>query len=80
MMVMTFKTRKPIVEDMGDRILTTDEVLKILPVSKSTLWRLEKQGIFPMHFKIGPRKNGWMESEVVSWIDNVQEGNLNGKA
>ena len=64
------------VEEFGDRILTTDEILKMLPVSKSTLWRLEKQGLFPMHFKLGLRRNGWMESDVVSWLDNVQEGNI----
>jgi prophage regulatory protein len=79
MKFMTNSEARCIVEDMGDRILTTEQVLEILPVSKSTLWRLEKQGIFPRHFKVGSRKNGWLESDVQSWIDNVQEGNITVK-
>jgi predicted DNA-binding transcriptional regulator AlpA len=73
---MTNADVKYMMEDVGDRILTQKEVLEILPVSRSTLIRMQKQGLFPPHFKIGVRKNGWLESEVVSWIDNVQEGNI----
>ena len=36
--------------------------------SKPHIWRLEGAGLFPMHIKLGPGRNGWIESEVDAWI------------
>lgn len=55
--------------EVGDRILQTDDILTMFPIGRTTLWRLEKAKLFPNHFKIGG-KNCWLESEVVSWMEN----------
>ena len=41
---------------------------KGIPYSKAHLWRLENQGRFPMHVRIGAACNGWVESEIDEWI------------
>ncbi len=33
-----------------------------------TLWRWEREGIFPKRIKIGRRSVAWLESEVEEWF------------
>ena len=56
-----------------DRVLT----LKLLRfptvrertgLSRSTIWRLERQGDFPKHRRISANVVAWVEAEVMSWI------------
>ena len=56
-----------------DRVLT----LKLLRfptvrertgLSRSTIWRLERQGDFPKHRRISANVVAWVEEEVMSWI------------
>jgi prophage regulatory protein len=37
-------------------------------LSRSTIWRLERQGEFPRHRRISPNAVGWLEHEVDAWI------------
>jgi prophage regulatory protein len=50
------------------RILKKPEVLARCGVSDTTLWRMEQRGEFPQHLKLSPRRVGWLESEIESWI------------
>ncbi len=34
----------------------------------STVWRWERDGLFPKRIKLGPHAVGWLESEVDAWI------------
>lgn len=47
-----------------DRLLRLPEVLKIIPVSKSTWWAGVKTGRFPKPIKLGPRTTAWRESDI----------------
>ena len=56
-----------------DRVLT----LKLLRfptvrertgLSRSTIWRLERQGDFPKHRRISANVVAWVEEEVMGWI------------
>jgi prophage regulatory protein len=38
-----------------------------IDVSKTTLWRWEKEGQFPRRVRIGARY-GWPETEIDAWI------------
>jgi prophage regulatory protein len=38
-------------------------------VSNVTIWRWERDGIFPKRVKVGPACVGWLESEVDGWIE-----------
>jgi len=50
------------------RFIRDRECRTLTGLSKSTLWRLEKDGRFPRRRKISTRAVGWLSSEVESWI------------
>ena len=37
-------------------------------LSRSTIWRLEREGDFPKHRRISANAVAWVEEEVVVWI------------
>ena len=57
---------------MQDVIRRLPWVLKTSGLSKTTIWRLEKEGAFPKRVKLGPQAVGWRESEVLKWIETLQ--------
>jgi prophage regulatory protein len=36
---------------------------------RSTIWRLERRGEFPKHYRIAPNVVAWSEQEVSHWIE-----------
>jgi prophage regulatory protein len=57
--------------NVHDRILRKPEVLAIVNVSPTTLWRMEKAGRFPRRISLGPNSAGWLASEVEAWFANL---------
>ncbi len=49
--------------------LRLTQVLKLIPVSKSTWYRGMKLGIYPPPVKLGLRASGWKLEEIKSCID-----------
>ena len=45
------------------------DVLKLIGVSKSTLYDWIKKELFPSPRQLGPRCVGWSAEEVQRWID-----------
>lgn len=43
-------------------------------LSRSTIWRLERRGEFPKHYRIAPNVVAWVEQEVMSWIQQRVAG------
>jgi prophage regulatory protein len=37
-------------------------------LSRSTIWRLERRGVFPKHRRISANAVGWLEQEVNEWV------------
>jgi prophage regulatory protein len=37
-------------------------------LSRSTIWRLERQGAFPKHRRISRNAVGWLEQEINEWV------------
>lgn len=37
-------------------------------LSRSTIWRLERQGAFPKHRQISANVVAWVEHEITAWI------------
>ncbi len=37
-------------------------------LSRSTIWRLERQGAFPRHHRISPNAVAWVEDDIAKWI------------
>lgn len=46
------------------------EVLKIIPVSKSTWWAGVKSQRFPQAIKLGPRVTAWRVEDIKALIEN----------
>jgi len=51
-----------------EKIIRKTELLELVKLSRSTIWRLEKQGSFPKRRRISRRLVGWLLSEVEDWI------------
>ncbi len=54
---------------LPDMILTAAQVLKIVGVNRSTLFRWEQAGLFPRRVLLGKRRVGWLAREVLEWLE-----------
>ncbi len=53
---------------MPDRLIRTTEVLRMTGLSRTSIWRLERQGDFPARRQVSGNAVAWLESEVLEWI------------
>ena len=51
-----------------DRVLRPREVVKIVGISRSTLWRYVVAGKFPKPVKPTPSTIGWCQSDMSRWL------------
>ena len=51
-----------------DRLIRLKEVLTMVNISRSTLYRLIRSGAFPEPVRLGERVVAWWESEVRAWM------------
>ncbi|HAU15494.1 MAG TPA: AlpA family transcriptional regulator [Gammaproteobacteria bacterium] len=49
-------------------ILKTKEVMKITTLSRSTLFRLIRNGDFPRPIELTPGRSGFINQEILNWI------------
>jgi predicted DNA-binding transcriptional regulator AlpA len=49
------------------KMLDRRQVLKLVPLGRSTMIRMEKEGRFPRGVYIGRQHKYWYEDEVVAW-------------
>jgi predicted DNA-binding transcriptional regulator AlpA len=61
---MTFEAEAP---RLHDRLLPWKTVKDLTGLSRTTAWRLQKAGDFPVPVSISPGRVGWRESEVAAW-------------
>lgn len=54
-----------------EKMLRLKEVLKIVPVSKSSFWAGIKTGIYPAGRKLSERTTVWFESDIQKIINKV---------
>ncbi|HCG7081651.1 TPA: AlpA family phage regulatory protein [Vibrio parahaemolyticus] len=52
------------------RLLHEKELLIIIGVSRSTIDRWIKAGIFPCAIQLSPSRKAWLGDEVKEWIDS----------
>lgn len=53
-------------------LLHVDEVVAKCGISKSSVWRLVREGKFPQRHKIG-RMTRWRLSDLEAWLNNPSE-------
>ncbi|MDC0388552.1 AlpA family transcriptional regulator [Candidatus Thioglobus sp.] len=54
---------------MPNIIIKLDEVKRKTTFSESTIYRLMSQGKFPKQVKLAERSCGWVESEVLEYLN-----------
>jgi predicted DNA-binding transcriptional regulator AlpA len=54
-------------------MLNEAQVLAIVPVSRTTLYRMERSGRFPKGTYISPNRRVWFEDEIIAWQEAVDE-------
>lgn len=55
------------------RSINKAELLKIIPLSHTTIWELEKAGDFPARFYLTGRTPVWDYDAVITWLNNRQQ-------
>lgn len=56
-----------------ERILSTSEVLALLPFrSRTTLWKMQREGDFPPPVQVTRSRIGWRESDIRKFLESRQ--------
>jgi prophage regulatory protein len=53
-----------------DRLIRTAELLHLVGLSRSSIWRMQRLGTFPRPRKVGSRAIAWSSAEVQQWIES----------
>lgn len=56
--------------ERGDRLIREDECFFLTGLSRTTRWRLEREGKFPKRRQVSDNGVGWLLSEVLAWRDS----------
>ncbi len=62
------------------QFLREPQVSALTGLSKSTRWRLERNGEFPKKRQLSAKSVGWLASEIEEWIQTravIQTGDIN---
>jgi prophage regulatory protein len=57
---------------MALRIMRLSEVKAVTGLSKTTIYRFEKEGRFPSRVSLGERSVGWFEDDVESFLSSLK--------
>lgn len=55
---------------MPNKIIKLDSVKEMTTFSESTIYRLASQGKFPKPIKLAERSSGWIEREILDYLDS----------
>lgn len=55
------------------RILSKRDLKELVLYSPQHIARLEKAGLFPQRVQLGSNRVGWVESEVLDWLNRRLE-------
>ena len=55
---------------MHDRLLRRREVERITSMSRSSIYRLMRDGEFPRPVRVGPAAVRWKESDITRWLES----------
>lgn len=54
------------VDDIRE-MLTAEQVLALIHISRTTLFRLERDKLFPQGRPVAPHRKLWFKDEIVAW-------------
>jgi prophage regulatory protein len=60
---------------MGMRFIRFKELRQRIPLGRTTIWKMMREGRFPQSRRISKMAAAWLESEVEDWMKkNAAEG------
>ncbi len=59
------------------RFIRFRELKEICGLSRTSLWRLEKAGLFPKSIKLSSRASAWLSTEIEDWINSKMKEKSN---
>ena len=71
------RRRSAVPPSRGRRMMRMPEVIEITGLSRTTIWRRERDGSFPQPIRLGgehTRAVGWREQDIYDWIDSLSPG------
>lgn len=55
-------------EPAVDRLLTADDLRTRFTLSRTTVFRWRRMGLFPDPIRLGPARVAWRESDIAAWL------------
>lgn len=52
------------------KVVNTSELLRLTGLSRTTIWRLEREGAFPSRRSMSGKRVAWIRIEVEAWIES----------
>jgi prophage regulatory protein len=56
--------------EISNRLIRLSEVLRIIGLSRSQLYKMQKDGSFPRSIKLSTRAVAWREADVLNWCSS----------
>ena len=56
------------------RIIRIEEVMARVQLSRSTIWRMERNRQFPQRVRLGTKAMGWAEEDIEAWLAERPRG------
>jgi prophage regulatory protein len=56
---------------MPTKLIKLPTVVELTTLSKSTIYKMVKDGKFPKPVQLGERATGWRVSDVDAWLNNL---------
>ena len=50
-------------------LILRDERKRLVPLSDTTVWRMERRGEFPRRIAISTKRVAWRRSEIEHWLE-----------
>ncbi len=66
--------------EKGDRILSCAAVVALTGLSRTTIWRLYTQDLFPRPIRLSPGRVGWSENAVLGRLSEMAADSLAAKS
>ena len=55
---------------MDSKLITQKQVVDLVGVSRTTIWRLERAGKFPRRRQVSTKSVRWNQAEIEDWIES----------
>jgi predicted DNA-binding transcriptional regulator AlpA len=66
--VTTGKTIADILKTMPELMRLNPHVLRVVPISRASVWRLAAAGKFPKPIRLTERCTAWKKSDIEAWL------------